>query len=124
MPTDDAVVSAAELECSLREQIAGTGLVNGTISGRVRAVRSVISVTVTGMFTEWDGDQETHSLIPDVLGSMEAGETRSFSSTGLFSTHASRFGCSATLEWTEIRQAGRGSVRMDAPGAIVKSPPN
>ena len=123
-PAGDAVVSAGDLECSVREQVAGTGLVNGTISGRLRAVRSVGSVTATGIFTERDGDRRTHSLIPDFLGGMEAGETKTFSSTGVFTTSASRFGCSANIEWIETRQGAQGSIRMDAVHSVSKSPPS
>ena len=122
-PTGDAIVSAGDLECSVREQIAGTGVVNASVSGRLRAVRSVSFVTVTGVLTERDGDRETHLLVPDFLGGMEAGETKSFSSSGIFSTNATRFGCSANWEATEARQTGQGSIRMDATHTISKSPP-
>ena len=123
-PSGDAVVSDAELECSVREQIAGSGIVNGAISGRVRAVRSVSFVTVNGSFTERDGARRTHSLPPDLLGSMAAGETKSFLLSGVFSTNATRFGCSARVEWTEIRQGEQSSIRIDALRPVRKSPPN
>ena len=123
-PTGPAVVSAGELTCNVKEQIAGGALVSGTISGRLRAVRPVLLVTVHGTFTERDGDQKTHTLPPTIVGSMSAGETKPFTVLGLFSTNATRFGCSARVEWQEIRQAGRNSIRMDAPHPILRSPPN
>ncbi len=123
-PTGKAVEFVGDLECSVREQIPGSGFVIGIAAGRVRAARSVSLVTVTGTFTERDGDRRVHSLFPDSLGSMRAGETESFSSQGTFSTSATRFGCSAEVVWTETRQAGRGSVRTVAPTSIPRSPPN
>jgi len=123
-PTGDAVVSAGELQCNIREQIPGSGVFSGSVSGRLRAVRAVTLVTVTGMITEQDGGRRVHSLIPDVLGSMRAGETKSFTSSGIFNSTATRARCSASVEWAEIRQTGQRSTRIDAPRSTILSPRN
>ena len=123
-PTGDAIAFVGDLECSVMETIPGSGVFNGTVSGRLRAVRSVSFVTVTGMFTEQDGGRRVHSLFPDVLGSMRAGETESFTSSGIFTSTATRVRCSANAEWTEIGQASSDSIRTDAPRSFVLSPQN
>ena len=118
-PAGNAIVFVGDLECSATETITGGGLFSGTVSGRLRAVRSVSFVTVTGMFTEQDGDRRVHLLAPDVLGSMRAGETESFTSFGVFTSNATRVRCSANAEWTEIRQASSDPIRIDAPRSIA-----
>ncbi len=122
--TGKAVEFVGDLDCSVTESVPNSGLLNGTVSGRLRATRAVSFVTVTGVITERTGARRDHSLSPHLVGSMEAGETEPFATFGIFTSSATRFGCSATVEWTEIRQAGRDSLRKVAPTSILKSPPN
>ena len=112
------LVLVGELDCSIETAFPGT--LRGTVEGRLRGVRPVSFVIVTGSLIERDGAQRTHELIPDLLGSFEVGETKSFSSSNLFSSDATRFGCEAQLEWTEIGQHRTRSLRVATPIAPVR----
>ena len=121
----DALELVGELNCSVRDAgIPGSRLANGSISGRFRALRNVTNVIVNGSFIERDGARSTHSLIPDFLGSIDAGDTASFSLAGSFTTSATRFGCEVYVEWTEIRRGATGSLKLAAPRSTVRSPRN
>ena len=72
-----------------------TGLVTVSISGNVSAHRSVSFLTVTayanGQFVGIDN-----------VGSLSAGQSRSFSVGGLLTSSGTSLRCSASLDWTEF----------------------
>ena len=113
--TGDPVELEGELMCSVTPVTSGSSVYNASVSGRVRATRSLSSVTVTGRVIERDGAQRQHTLTPDHLGSMSVGEIKSFSSTGIITTDATRAGCEAGVEWTATGQQGSASFRSPVP---------
>ena len=123
-PTGNPIEAVGEIECSISAGPSGSGLANASISGRLRALRDVTDVVVTGNFIESNGDRETHALSPDRLGSMDAGETKPFSLSGSFTTTATRFSCEARVEWRESLQTATISVNVATPRSVVLSPRN
>ena len=78
-------------------------LVHVSMSGTVRARRSVSRVSVTGL-------ANGEFLGYESVGSMSAGASRRFSFTGVISTEASTLRCTAEVAWTEGGLAASGAL--------------
>ena len=91
-PTGKAVTGKIT-SCEGEQVAPGVESYEITIEGTVTANREVRAVTVEGTF---DGS----SIGIDVVGSMDAGETATFSVTGFVSK--SQGTCGADVEWLEI----------------------
>ncbi len=99
---DDAI-SISNLRCSVSYLVGNSGLADVTLTGTVRAHRSVVSVRLTGYANgKWVGIDFTSSL--------SAGESENFSISGIISTSGTSLNCSVAWEATVINNSAELSA--------------
>ncbi|MDE2816196.1 MAG: hypothetical protein OXM03_13245 [Chloroflexota bacterium] len=103
-PAGNAIQLIGKVSCSLSGGLIQTGTVRGTL----RATRSVKAVRVTGyiggqLVNPFDGgvDSLRGWRAGKLIGAMAAGETKSFSVSGMVSLSAGSHSCRANVIWLE-----------------------
>ena len=92
-PTGDAL-SGTLTTCSGTRNAVGT--VNVSMGGTVTAVRDVFNIRV-------EGSANGQFVGVDIISSLDGGETRRWSISGIITTDATRLRCNANIEWQEFR---------------------
>ena len=107
---DDAI-SLSNTSCSGSYLFGNSGLANVTLTGTVRAHRSVASVRLTGYANgKWVGIDFTSSL--------SAGESENFSISGIISTSGSSLNCRVNAQVTVFRSAKMTAGDPDSPEQV------
>ena len=90
-----------------------TGIVNVTMGGTIRANRAVSAILITGT-------ANGSTVGVDSISSMSAGESRSWTISGIISTSASTLTCRASIDFIEVVSLRPGdSVQSDLRGIIL-----